>query len=70
MHDAPFLTVIYNNQVHNAAKHSLIRGYPDGVSVRQNHFVGVELGLLVDYALLAQSCRVEYGCAYGYGQHK
>lgn len=60
VHDAPFLTVIYNNQVHNAAKQSLIRGYPDGASVRQNKFVGVDLAPSVDYALLAQSCR-----AYG-----
>ena len=61
VHNAPFLTVIYNNQVHNAAKQSLIiRGYPDGASVRQNRFIGVELGPSVDYALLAQSCR-----AYG-----
>jgi len=44
VHNAPFLTVIYNNQVHYAAKQSLIRGYPDGVSVRQNRFIGVELG--------------------------
>ncbi|MDA0770397.1 MAG: thiamine pyrophosphate-requiring protein [Chloroflexi bacterium] len=60
VHDAPFLTVIYNNQLHNAAKQSLIRGYPDGVSVRQDNFVGVNLGPSVDYAMLAQSCR-----AYG-----
>ena len=28
VHDAPFLTVIYNNQVHYAAKQSLIKGLP------------------------------------------
>lgn len=60
VHNAPFLTVIYNNEVHNAAKQSLIRAYPDGVSVRQNNFVGVDLGPSVDYAMLARSCR-----AYG-----
>ena len=60
VHDAPFLTVIYNNQVHYAAKQSLINGYPDGVSVRDDSFVGVDLGPSVDFALLAQSCR-----AYG-----
>ena len=60
VHDAPFLTVIYNNQVHYAAKQSLINGYPDGVSVRNDSFVGVDLGPSVDFALLAQSCR-----AYG-----
>ena len=60
VHNAPFLTVIYNNQVHYATKQSLIGGYPDGVSVRQNNFIGVDLGPSVDFALLAQSCR-----AYG-----
>ena len=52
--------MIYNNQVHYAAKQSLINGYPDGVSVRNDSFVGVDLGPSVDFALLAQSCR-----AYG-----
>ena len=60
VYDFPFLTVIYNNQIHNAPKASLIEGYPDSYSARTNNWVGMELGPSVEFATLAESCR-----AYG-----
>jgi acetolactate synthase-1/2/3 large subunit len=60
VYDLPFLTVIYNNQIHNAPKASLIEGYPDSYSARTNNWVGMELGPSVEFAMLAESCR-----AYG-----
>lgn len=60
VHNAPFLTVIYNNQIHNATRVSLNAGYPDSYAKRTNNWVGMELGPSVDFALLAQACR-----AYG-----
>lgn len=60
VYDLPFLTVIYNNQIHNAPKASLIGGYPDSYSARTDNWVGMELGPSVEFATLAESCR-----AYG-----
>lgn len=60
VYDAPFLTVIYTNQIHNAPKASLIGGYPDSYSARTNNWVGMDLGPSVEFAMLAESCR-----AYG-----
>ena len=60
VYDAPFLAVIYNNQLHNATKQSLKGGYADSYSARTDTWVGMELGPSVDFSLLAQSCR-----AYG-----
>ncbi|MFQ6028692.1 MAG: thiamine pyrophosphate-requiring protein, partial [Dehalococcoidia bacterium] len=60
VNDAPFLTVIYNNQIHNAVKSSLRGGYPDGHSVREDRWLGMELSPSVEFAILAQACR-----AYG-----
>ena len=60
VYDAPFLTVIYNNQIHNAPKESLKAGYPDSYSGRTDNWVGMGLGPSVDFALVAQACR-----AYG-----
>ena len=59
-HDAPFLTIIYNNQLHNAVKRSLKAGYPDSHSDRTNNWVGMDLSPSVDFAMLARACR-----AYG-----
>ena len=60
VYDAPFLTVIYNNQIHNATKESLKAGYPDSYSIKTDNWVGMGLGPSVDFALVAQACR-----AYG-----
>ena len=60
VYDAPFLAVIYNNQMHNAPKQSLKSGYPDSYSDKFNNWVGMELGPSVDFSMLAASCR-----AYG-----
>ncbi len=55
-YNAPFLTVIYNNQIHNAPRVSLLGGYPEGVSERSNNFVGMEIFPSPDYAKLGESC--------------
>ena len=60
VHGAPFLTVIYNNQLHHATKRSLRAAYPDGYASRTDSWIGMELGPSVDFAMLARSCR-----AYG-----
>ena len=57
VHGAPFLTVIYNNQVHYASKSTLIKGYPDSYASKTNNWVGLELSPSVDFAMLAQACR-------------
>ena len=55
-YNAPFMTVIYNNQIHNAPKASLLGGYPESVSERTGNFVGMEIFPSPDYAKLAESC--------------
>jgi acetolactate synthase-1/2/3 large subunit len=60
VYDFPFLTIIYNNQIHNAPKASLLAGYPDSYSARTNNWVGMDLGPSVEFSMLAESCR-----AYG-----
>ncbi len=52
--NAPILVVIFNNGTYNATKGPLSRAYPDGHSVRGNHFVGVHLLPAPRYDLLAQ----------------
>ncbi|MCZ6788880.1 MAG: thiamine pyrophosphate-requiring protein [Chloroflexi bacterium] len=59
-HDAPFLAIIYNNQLHYATKRSLEEEFPDSYAARTNNWVGMELSPSVDFATLAQACR-----AYG-----
>ena len=60
VHDAPFLTVIYNNEIHNAPKQALKRGYATSYSEKTNNWVGMGLGPSVDFAMVAEACR-----AYG-----
>ena len=60
VYGAPFLTVIYNNELHHATKRSLKAGYPESYSASTNNWVGMELAPSVDFAMLARSCR-----AYG-----
>jgi acetolactate synthase-1/2/3 large subunit len=51
--NAPILVVIFNNSCYNATKGPMSRAYPDGHSVRGNHFVGVDLLPAPRYDLLA-----------------
>ena len=60
VHDAPFLTIIYNNRLHHATKRALKTAYPEGYASRTDSWIGMELGPSVDFAMLARSCR-----AYG-----
>ena len=59
-YEAPFLTVIFNNQIHNAPKSALLGGYPDGYAQQTGNFLGMEIFPSPEYHLIAQSCR-----AYG-----
>ncbi|MCH8063537.1 MAG: thiamine pyrophosphate-requiring protein [Chloroflexi bacterium] len=60
VYDAPFLSIIYNNQIHNAPKRALLDGISDSYSERTDKWVGMELSPSVEFAMLAQSCH-----AYG-----
>ena len=57
---APFLTVIFNNQMHYATKRSWVGAYPEGFGQKSGEFIGVNLTPSPDYSLLAQACH-----AYG-----
>ena len=57
---APFLCVIYNNQLHRATKLHLKDAYPDSYSARTDNWVGMDMAPSVDFSMVAQSCR-----AYG-----
>ncbi|PKB73202.1 MAG: hypothetical protein BZY75_03035 [SAR202 cluster bacterium Io17-Chloro-G7] len=59
-HGAPFLTVVFNNQMHHATKRAWLGGYPQGYGQSAGEFVGVNLTPSPDYAMLAQACQ-----AYG-----
>ena len=51
---APVMTVILNNTCYNATKRPLVANYPEGYSVRDDKFVGVDLMPPPRYDLLAQ----------------
>ncbi len=50
---APVMTVILNNTCYNATKRPLVANYPEGYSVRDDQFVGVDLMPPPRYDLLA-----------------
>lgn len=52
---APVLVVICNNACYNATKQPLIAAYPEGYSVRLDHFVGIDLEPAPRYDVLATS---------------
>ena len=54
---APFLTVIFNNQMYYAAKRSWQLSYPDGYARQLDEYRGTQLTPAPDYAMLAQACR-------------
>lgn len=58
-HGAPFLTVVFNNQMHHATKRAWVGGYPQGYG-QSSDFVGVNLSPSPDYSLIAKACQ-----AYG-----
>lgn len=59
-HGAPFLTVVFNNQMHHATKRAWIGGYPEGYGQSSGEFVGVNLTPSPDYSMVAKACH-----AYG-----
>lgn len=52
---APILVVILNNTCYNATKQPLIAAYPDGYSVMNEEFIGVDLVPHPRYDILAQA---------------
>jgi len=54
---APFLTVIFNNQMYYATKRSWQTAYPEGYGSRLDRYVGTQIAPSPDYALLARACR-------------
>ncbi len=59
-HNAPFLTIILNNQMHFATKRSWLMHYPKGHGNQLDQFVGTDLQPSPDFAHLANACH-----AYG-----
>ena len=59
-HNAPFLTIILNNQMHFATKRSWLMHYPQGHARQLDRFVGTDLQPSPDFAHLARACH-----AYG-----
>jgi acetolactate synthase-1/2/3 large subunit len=51
---APIMAVIFNNGCYNANRLPLVGAYPQGYSVRGNHFVGVDLAPAPRYDLIGQ----------------
>jgi thiamine pyrophosphate-dependent acetolactate synthase large subunit-like protein len=49
------MTVIFDNGVYYATKRPLAASYPDGTSVREDRWVGVDLTPSMRYDLVAQS---------------
>ena len=54
---APFLTVIFNNQMYYAAKRSWQTAYPEGYGERLDRYVGTQIAPSPEYALLARASR-------------
>ena len=59
-HNAPFLTIILNNQMHFATKRSWLMHYPKGHGRHLDRFVGTDLQPSPDFAHIANACH-----AYG-----
>ncbi|MFN3973847.1 MAG: thiamine pyrophosphate-requiring protein [Dehalococcoidia bacterium] len=53
---APFLTVIFNNQMHHATKRSWREAYPQSYAQRLGQWLGTDLSPSPEYALVAQAC--------------
>jgi acetolactate synthase I/II/III large subunit len=52
---APVLIVIFNNTCYYATKRPLVNAYPEGYSVRTDHFVGIDLLPAPRYDLMAET---------------
>ncbi len=59
-HEAPFLTIVVNNQGYNLIKRRLAQSYPEGYSVKTGNFIGCDFSDPPDYSFVAQACH-----AYG-----
>ncbi len=55
--DAPFLTVIYNNRMHNATRRALQGAFPESYAQTNENWPGIRIDPPPDYAALARACR-------------
>lgn len=55
-HQAPFLSIVFNNRVYQAPKSNLQRDYKEGYAQKHNLWLGLDIDPPPDYALMAQSC--------------
>ena len=53
--EAPILVVVFNNATYNATKQPMIAAYPEGYSVRDGRFIGVDLAPLPRFDVVAES---------------
>ncbi len=60
-YNAPFLTIICNNQTYNAIREGMIKGFGESsVSGEMGFEIGADIKMSPDYALIARACN-----AYG-----
>jgi len=55
--DAPFLTLIYNNRMHNATRNALRGAFPESYAQANENWPGIRIDPPPDYAALARACR-------------
>ena len=53
--EAPIMVVVFNNATYNATKQPMIGAYPEGYSVRDGRFIGVDLAPLPRFDVVAES---------------
>ena len=53
--EAPILVAVFNNATYNATKQPMIAAYPEGYSVRDGRFIGVDLAPLPRFDMVAES---------------
>jgi acetolactate synthase-1/2/3 large subunit len=55
--DAPFLTLIFNNRMHNATRNALRGAFPESYAQANDNWPGIRIDPPPDYAALARACR-------------
>ncbi len=55
--DAPFLTLIYNNRMHNATRNALRGAFPESYAQANENWPGIRIDPPPDYAALARASR-------------
>ena len=55
--EAPFLTLIFNNRMHNATRNALRGAFPESYAQATGNWPGIRIDPPPDYAALARACR-------------